>query len=109
MARTIRVTGKGNVTAQLSLHPLLVEGSPGACRGAGGGFRANHSGEGCRSSRAASSPSSVRRWTVPAYREVPRTGYETGTGQRWSAAGTDLRTTQTLMRHAQLNTTAIYV
>lgn len=32
MARTLRVTGKGNVTATLPLHPVLVEAARGMPR-----------------------------------------------------------------------------
>lgn len=108
MARTIRVTGKGNVTAQLPLHPLLVEAAKGMPR-RGWWFPAN--------SRRLGQPIRSRSVADIIGNAMDRAGIPGGTAHRlrhWYGTalvnrGTDLRTTQTLMRHAQLNTTAIYV
>lgn len=108
MARTLRVTGKGNVTAQLPLHPLLVEAAKGMPR-RGWWFPGN--------SRRPGQPLDRRSVTDIIGGAMDRAGIPGGTAHRlrhWYGtklvnSGTDLRTTQTLMRHAQLNTTAIYV
>lgn len=107
MALTLRVTGKGKLTATLSIHPLLIEEAKGMPR---------------------------RRWWFPANvtrrgehvhrkavtdiigQAMERAGIPGGTahrlwhwyGTRLVADGTDLRAKQTLLRHANLNTTAIY-
>ncbi|MCV7005651.1 tyrosine-type recombinase/integrase [Mycobacterium gordonae] len=108
MARALRVTGKGNVTAELPLHPLLVEAARGMPR-RGWWFPGN--------SRRAGQPILSRSVADLIGDAMDRAGIPGGTAHRlrhWYGtklvnSGTDLRTTQTLMRHAQLNTTAIYV
>lgn len=107
-ARTLRVTGKGNVTAMLPLHPLLVEAAKGMPR-RGWWFPGN--------SRRPGLPIRPRGVGDIIGNAMDRAGIPGGTAHRlrhWYgttlvATGADLRTTQGLLRHANLQTTAIYV
>ncbi|MCV7199972.1 tyrosine-type recombinase/integrase [Mycobacterium angelicum] len=107
-ARTLRVTGKGNVTAVLPLHPLLVEAAKRMPQ-RGWWFPGN--------ARRRAQPILPRGVSDIIRDAMERAGIPGGTAHRlrhWYgttlvSSGADLRTTQTLMRHAQLNTTAIYV
>ena len=107
MARTLRVTGKGNVTATLPLHPLLIEAARGMPR-RGWWFPGN--------ARRSGQPITRKAVTDIIIQAMDRAGIPGGTahrlrhwyGSKLVADGTDLRTAQTLLRHANLNTTAIY-
>lgn len=107
MARTLRVTGKGNVTAVLPLHPVLVEAAKDMRKG--WWFPGN--------SRRAGLPIRSRGVADFVGQAMDRAGIPGGTAHRlrhWYGTtlvgdGADLRTAQTLLRHANLNTTAIYV
>jgi integrase len=106
-ARTLRVTGKGGRTDTLPLHQLLVDAAlimprrgwwfPGNSRRLGQHVH----------SRAVSDiiGDVMRRAGVPGTPHSLRHSF----GSNLVAAGTDLRTAQTLLRHQNLNTTAIYV
>lgn len=106
--RTLRVTGKGNRTETLPLHPLLVELAATMPR-SGYWFMGNATRPG--------EPIARRSVTEVIQMVMMRAGIPGGTAHKlrhWYATklvagGTDLRTVQTLMRHANLNTTAIYV
>jgi integrase/recombinase XerD len=106
-ARTLRVTGKGNVTAVLPLHPLLVEAAQGMPR-RGWWFPGNSHWPG--------QPIRSRGVADIIGQAMDRAGTPGGTvhrlrhwyGTELVADGADLRTAQTLLRHANLNTTAIY-
>ena len=108
MAGTLRVTGKGRKTAVLPLHPLLVQAAKGMPR-RGWWFPGN--------SRRKGQPIRPRGVGDIIGNAMIRAGIPGGTAHRlrhWYgttlvSSGTDLRTTQTLMRHEQLNTTARYV
>jgi integrase/recombinase XerD len=105
--RTLRVKGKGGRTDVIPLHPLLIAAA--LVMPAGGWwFPANarrpgdhvHSksvsdiiGNAMRRAGVAGTPHSLRHWY----------------GTNLVASGADLRTAQTLLRHANLQTTAIYV
>lgn len=105
--RTLRVTGKGNRTATLPLHPLLVEAAATMPR-SGYWFMGNSTRPG--------EPIARRSVSEVIQMVMVRAGIPGGTAHRlrhWYgtklvADGTDLRTAQTLLRHANLNTTAIY-
>ena len=107
-AGTLRVMGKGNKTSVLPLHPALAE----AARGMplqGWWFPGN--------SRRKGLPILPRGVCDIIGQAMDRAGIPGGTAHRlrhWYgttlvSGGTDLRATQTLMRHEQLNTTARYV
>jgi integrase len=106
-ARTLRVTGKGNVTAVLPLHPVLIEAAKGMPT-RGWWFPGN--------SRRPGLPVRSRAVGDIIGQAMLRAGIPGGTAHRlrhWYgtklvADGADLRTAQTLLRHANLNTTAIY-
>jgi integrase/recombinase XerD len=107
-ARTLRVTGKGNRTETLPLHPLLVEAARSMPR-RGWWFSGN--------SRRPGQPIARRSVSEVIQMAMARAGIPGGTahrlrhwyGSKLVAEGADLRTAQTLLRHANLNTTAIYV
>jgi integrase len=107
-ARTLRVTGKGGRTDTLPLHPLLVEAAKTMPR-RGWWFMGN--------SRRPGQPIARRSVSEVIQMAMQRAGIPGGTAHRirhWYgsqlvAGGADLRTAQTLLRHANLNTTAIYV
>lgn len=107
-ARTLRVTGKGNVTATLPLHPLLVDAALTMPR-RGWWFPAN--------SRRPGQPVTWRAVSQIISQAMDRADIPGGTAHRlrhWYGTtlvgdGADLRTAQTLLRHQNLNTTAIYV
>ncbi|UXA09378.1 tyrosine-type recombinase/integrase [Mycobacterium sp. SMC-2] len=106
-ARTLRVTGKGNRTETLPLHPLLVQAAESMPR-RGWWFMGN--------SRRPGQPIERRSVSEVIQMAMQRAGIPGGTahqlrhwyGTKLVADGTDLRTAQTLLRHANLNTTAIY-
>ena len=106
-ARTLRVTGKGGRTDTVPLHPLLVAAAL-TMPERGWWFPANarrpgdhvHSksvsdiiGNAMRRANVGGTPHSLRHWY----------------GTNLVSTGADLRTAQTLLRHANLQTTAIYV
>jgi len=108
VARTLRVTGKGNKTAELPLHPLLAEAAADMPR-KGWWFPAN-----------ARRPGQHITWRAVSQiikQAMDRAGIPGGTAHRlrhWYGTtlvgdGADLRTAQTLLRHTNLNTTAVYV
>lgn len=107
VARTLRVTGKGGRTDTLPLHPLLVEAAKGMPM-RGWWFPGN--------SRRRGLPIRSRGVGDIIGNAMLRAGIPDGTAHRlrhWYGTklvvdGTDLRTVQTLLRHANLNTTAIY-
>jgi integrase/recombinase XerD len=107
-ARTLRVTGKGNVTATLLLHPELVEAAKTMPR-RGWWFPGN--------SRRPGEAIKWRSVTDIIAQAMDRAEIPGGTAHRlrhWYGStlvgnGADLRTAQQLLRHANLNTTAIYV
>jgi site-specific recombinase XerD len=107
-ARTLRVTGKGNVTATLPLHPLLVEAAK-TMPQRGWWF----CGNACRPGE----PIARRSVSEVIGDAMVRAGIPGGTAHRlrhWYGTtlvhlGTDLRCAQTLLRHVNLNTTAGYV
>ncbi len=108
VARTLRVTGKGNVTATLPLHPLLVGAAESMPR-RGWWFPGN--------SRRPGQPITWRAVSQIISQAMDRADIPGGTAHRlrhWYGStlvgdGADLRTAQTLLRHQNLNTTAIYV
>jgi integrase/recombinase XerD len=105
--RTLRVTGKGSRTEVLPLHPLLAEAAKTMPR-RGWWFPGN--------SRRPGQPIRGRGVTdiiSNAMRRADINGTPHGLrhyfGTNLVATGADLRTAQTLLRHASLATTAIYV
>lgn len=108
VARTIRVTGKGGKTVTLPLHPRLVEVAR-QMPSRGWWFPGN--------SRRPGQPVRRRAVTDVIGMAMARAGINGGTAHRlrhWYGSklvsdGTDLRTAQTLLRHSNLNTTAVYV
>lgn len=106
-ARTLRVTGKGGRTDTIPLHHLLVAAALTMPR-RGWWFPAN-----VRRPGEHLHPKSVsdiigmamRRGGVPGTPHSLRHWY----GTNLVDGGTDLRTAQTLLRHANLQTTALYV
>ncbi|MCW2628524.1 tyrosine-type recombinase/integrase [Mycobacterium sp.] len=106
-ARTLRVTGKGSRTDTLPLHDLLVAAVLIMPR-RGWWFPGNSRRPGQHVHSKAVSDiigDVMRRSGVPGTPHCLRHYF----GSSLVAAGTDLRTAQTLLRHQNLNTTAIYV
>jgi integrase/recombinase XerD len=105
--RTLRVTGKGGRSDTLPLHPLLVAAAltmptrgwwfPANSRRRGEHVHAKSVsdiiGMAMRRAGIVGTPHALRHWY----------------GSNLVATGTDLRTAQTLLRHANLQTTAIYI
>lgn len=106
-ARTLYIVGKGGHAATIPLHPLLVEAASNMPTH-GWWFPSNsvRPGKSCTSRNVVDTVSDAMR----------RAGIPGGTCHRlrhWYGTnlvntGTDLRTTQTLMRHMNLASTAIY-
>ncbi|WP_240757558.1 tyrosine-type recombinase/integrase [Nakamurella flava] len=105
VANTIRVTGKGHVTTVLPLHPMLATAALRMPR-RGWWFPARGSRTGHVLPRSVTDVVrlAMRRAGVPGSAHSLRHWYGTTLVQ----SGTDLRTAQTLLRHANLNTTEIY-
>lgn len=107
-ARTIRVQGKGGKVVILPLHERLVEAAQSMPR-KGWWFPGN-----CR---RPGEPIRRRGVTDVISLAMARAAIQGGTAHRlrhWYgtklvSGGTDLRTAQTLLRHSNLNTTALYV
>lgn len=107
-AATIRVTGKGGRTDTLPLHPKIAAEAAHTMPRRGWWFPANARRKGDHvHSKSVSSiiGNAMRRAGVPGTPHSLRHWY----GTNLVATGTDLRTTQTLLRHTNLQTTAIYV
>lgn len=105
---TIYVTGKGGVAAAVPAHPLIVEFA--ASMPIRGFWFTTHVGPGRgRSPIASRSVSTIIR-QVMERAGVPGTAHALRHwfGTTLVASGADLRTTQTLLRHASLATTQIY-
>ena len=108
IGRTLRVTGKGNKTAVLPLHPLLAEAATTMPR-SGWWFPSN--------SKRPGQPITWRAVSQIIQQAMVRAEIPGGTAHRlrhWYGStlvgdGADLRTAQTLLRHSNLNTTAVYV
>jgi integrase/recombinase XerD len=104
----LRVTGKGDRAETLPLHPVLVEAAA-TMPQRGIWFPGN--------SRRRGESIARRSESLVINNAMDRAGIPGGTAHRlrhWYgtklvADGTDLRTAQTLLRHVNLNTTAIYV
>jgi integrase/recombinase XerD len=107
VSRTLRVTGKGGRSDTLPLHPLLIAAAltmptrgwwfPANSRRAGEHLHAKSVsdiiGHAMRRAGIVGTPHALRHWY----------------GSNLVATGADLRTAQTLLRHANLQTTAIYI
>lgn len=105
-ARTLRVIGKGARTDDVPLHHLLLAAALTMPR-RGWWFPANsrRHGEHLHSKSVSDIiGNAMRRGGVPGTPHSLRHWY----GSNLVAAGADLRTAQTLLRHANLQTTAIY-
>lgn len=107
-AGTLRVTGKGGRTDTVPLHPLIAVEAAHSMPRRGWWFPSNakrpgqhvHAkgvsdiiGNAMRRAGVSGTPHSLRHWY----------------GTNLVATGADLRTAQTLLRHANLQTTAVYV
>ncbi|MGA9490598.1 MAG: tyrosine-type recombinase/integrase, partial [Mycobacterium sp.] len=106
-SRTLRVTGKGGRTDSIPLHPLLIAAALTMPR-RGWWFPANNCRPGDHvhgKSVSAIIGDAMRRGGVPGTPHSLRHWY----GTNLVAAGADLRTAQILLRHCNLQTTAIYV
>ncbi|WP_235852773.1 tyrosine-type recombinase/integrase [Mycobacterium interjectum] len=106
-ARTLRVTGKGGRTDSLPVHPMLVAAAL-TMPARGWWFPANSRRPGDHVHGKSVSDiigNAMRRAGVPG---TPH-GLRHSFGSNLVASGADLRTAQTLLRHANLQTTAIYV
>lgn len=106
-ARTLLVTGKGGRTDSVPLHPLLVAAYL-SMPSRGWWFPANarRPGEHMHSKSVTDIISqAMRRADVPGTPHSLRHWY----GTNLVSSGADLRTAQTLLRHTNLQTTAIYV
>ncbi len=104
-AGTLRVTGKGGTAATLPIHPLIAALAVDYPRRgywftAYTGARPHVRGQ----SVSATIGKAMRRAGVPGTPHALRHWY----GTELVRGGADLRTVQSLMRHADLNTTAIY-
>ncbi len=106
-ARTLRVTGKGSRTDTIPLHNLLVAAALTMPR-RGWWFPANVTRAGQHLHPKSVSDiigNAMSRAGIPGTPHSLRHWY----GTNLVASGADLRTAQTLLRHANLQTTAIYV
>jgi integrase/recombinase XerD len=105
--RTLRVTGKGGRSDTLPLHPLLVAAAL-TMPTRGWWFPANARRPGDHV-HAKSVSDIIGQAMLRA--EIPGTphGLRHWYGTNLVATGADLRTAQTLLRHANLQTTAIYI
>lgn len=106
-ARTLRVTGKGGRTDTIPLHNLLLAAAL-TMPNRGWWFPANarRTGEHWHSKSVSDIiGQAMRRGGVPGTPHSLRHWY----GTNLVASGADLRTAQTLLRHCNLQTTAIYV
>jgi hypothetical protein len=106
-SRSLRVTGKGGRTDAVPLHHLLVAASLTMPR-RGWWFPANSRRPGEHLHGKSVSDiigNAMRRAGIPGTPHSLRHWY----GTNLVASGADLRTAQTLLRHANLQTTAIYV
>lgn len=101
--RTMVVTGKGGVTATLPLHPLVVEIAYQMPR-KGFWFPGADRGHQRRESVSQTISEAMVRAGVPGSAHCLRHWF----GTALVRAGVDLRTVQTLMRHQNLSSTAIY-
>lgn len=103
IARTMVVTGKGGVTATLPVHHLVVEHAYRMPR-KGYWFPGNDGGHQWRGSVSDTIKEAMIRAGVAGSAHQLRHWF----GTALVAAGVDLRTVQTLMRHSNLTSTAIY-
>lgn len=105
IGRTLHVTGKGGHKASIPLHPLLIEAGYQLPR-TGWWFPANSTREGHMHGRSVGSVIglAMRRADIPSTAHALRHYF----GTTLVSTGADLRTTQTLMRHASLQSTEIY-
>ena len=104
-ARTLRVVGKGGVTATLPLHQLVVDVAAGFPE-RGWWFPAYTAAGAHISGRSitATISAAMRRSGIRSSAHSLRHWY----GTELVRSGADLRTTQTLLRHSSLATTAVY-
>ena len=105
--RTLRVTGKGGRTDTIPLHTLLVAAAlTMPARGWWFPSNARRPGEHLHSKSVSDIIGmAMKRAEIPGTPHSLRHWY----GTNLVATGADLRTAQTLLRHANLQTTAIYV
>lgn len=103
VGRTIVVTGKGGFTATLPLHHLVVEVAYSMPR-EGFWFPGSDHGHQRRESVGATIAEAMHRVDINGSAHQLRHWF----GTALVRAGVDLRTTQTLMRHSELSSTAIY-
>jgi integrase/recombinase XerD len=106
-ARTLLVTGKGGRTDLVPLHPMLVAAAL-TMPSRGWWFPANarRAGEHLHSKSVSDIiGDAMRRAGIPGTPHALRHWY----GTNLVATGADLRTAQTLLRHANLQTTAVYL
>jgi len=104
--RTVTVTGKGGVTATLPLHPLIMEAA----------WSMPRTGYWFPSNASTNEPHLLGHSVGTIIKRVMiRAGVQGSAhclrhwfGTELVSAGVDLRTTQELMRHASLATTAVY-
>ena len=103
VARTMVVTGKGAVTAMMPLHRLVIDHA-GLMPARGFWFPGADHGHQRRESISNTIKAAMVRAGVPGSAHQLRHWF----GTALVAADVDLRTTQTLMRHQNLTSTAIY-
>lgn len=103
VGRTVIVTGKGGLTATLPLHPLVVE-QVRQMPAKGFWFPGPDHGHQRRESVCQTIAQAMRRTDINGSAHQLRHWY----GTTLVRTGTDLRTVQTLMRHQELTSTAIY-